>query len=40
MASPPLHFSPEDLKFSMGFAKNLLNEIKSCNNSVDLANMQ
>jgi hypothetical protein len=33
-------FASEDSKFSMGFATNLLNEIKRSINSVDYANMQ
>jgi hypothetical protein len=31
----PIRFAPENFKFCMGFAKNLLNEIERSINSVD-----
>jgi hypothetical protein len=36
----PIRLALEDFKFSMGFAKILINEIKRSINSVDKANMQ
>jgi hypothetical protein len=36
----PIQFAPEDLKFSTGFSKNLLNEIKRSINFVDQDKMQ